>query len=69
VTYFQKILRELMDEKDLDQIELANALRCRQGEILNWVNGKSKPDYDLIKALSDYFNVSADMLLDTNFVD
>jgi len=66
MTYFQKILHELMDEYELSQLELSRALSCRQSQVSNWLNGKSKPNYDSLRVLSSFFNVSADMLLDTN---
>lgn len=69
MTYFQKLLRELMAEHDLTEIELACFTKIEQGKIANWLSDKSKPDYDSLKTLSHYFNVSADMLLDTRFDD
>ena len=66
-TYFQTVLAELMDEYELNQMELAKALEMKQSQVSNWLCGKSKPNYNSIKALSDYFKISADMLCDTAF--
>jgi len=69
MTYFQKILIELMNEYGLNQTRLANILGIKQSQIHNWIHGKRKPNYDSIRALCWFFKTSADMLLDTNFVD
>jgi transcriptional regulator with XRE-family HTH domain len=68
-TYFSRLLVELMQEKNINQIELAKALGIKQSQVSNWCNGKSKPNYDSIKKICDYFDVSADMVCDTKFDD
>lgn len=35
----------------------------RQEQVSEWLNGKSKPGYDSLKALAIALNVSADVLL------
>ena len=67
--YFSKTLVDLMDERDLYQQELATAIDMRQSQISNLLRGKSLPSYYTIKKLSDFFNISADALVDTKFDD
>lgn len=68
-TNFQKVLKELMDEDGTSQSQLAEAIGLRQSQVSNLVNGKSLPGYYTLRALSNYFKVSADMLLETDFDD
>lgn len=69
VLYFQKVLQELMDEKDVDKKELAQAIGREVSVIENWFMGKNLPGAHALKDLADFFEVSADMLLDTKFDD
>ena len=68
-TNFSKVLKELMDEDGINQFDLSKALGIRQSQISNWLNGKSLPRYFSLRQLSNYFKVSADMLLETEFDD
>ena len=60
---FIEILNELMIDNDLSQVKLAKMVGVRQGQVSEWLNGKSKPGYDSLKALALALNVSADVLL------
>ena len=60
---FDKILKELMKNKGLNQLQLAGLLGIRQSQISNWLNGKSLPGYYSIKLLCEKLKVSADTLL------
>ncbi len=60
---FIEILKELMLDNDLNQVKLAKLVGVRQGQVSEWLNGKSKPGYDSLKALALALNVSADVLL------
>ena len=56
-------IRELREDRDLRQTDLAKATGIDQRTISNYETGKSNPDsYALIK-LADYFNVSIDYLV------
>lgn len=60
---FKDILKELRMEKNLGQVELANALGVSKGVISLWENGLREPNmYSLIR-ISKYFNVSIDELV------
>ena len=58
-------IKELREDRDLRQIDLARATGIDQRTISNYETGKSNPDsYALIK-LADFFGVSVDYLLGT----
>ena len=61
---FTKILKDLMKINDnLTQTELANKMGLKPSQVCEWLNGKSKPGYDSLKALALALDVSADVLL------
>ena len=56
-------IRNLREDRDLRQSDLAKAVGIDQRTISNYETGKSNPDsYALIK-LADFFNVSIDYLV------
>ncbi len=62
-------IKDLREDRDLRQIDVANATGIDQKTLSNYETGKTNPDsYSLIK-LADFFKVSVDYLLcrdDTN---
>ena len=61
---FGDILRELLEENDLTQKDLANDLNLGATTIGNYVRGVREPDFATLKAVATYFHVSTDYLLD-----
>jgi transcriptional regulator with XRE-family HTH domain len=61
---FDKILKSLMEKKNIKQLQLAEMLGVRQSQISNWLNQKSLPGYYSIKLLCEKLDVSADYLLE-----
>ncbi len=56
-------IRELRENLELRQIDVANATGIDQKTLSNYETGKTNPDsYSLIK-LADFFNVSIDYLV------
>ena len=56
-------IRELREDRDMRQIDLADATGIDQRTLSNYETGKTNPDsYALIK-LADFFEVSIDYLL------
>lgn len=56
-------IRDLREDRDLRQIDVANATGIDQKTLSNYETGKTNPDsYSIIK-LADFFGVSADYLL------
>ncbi len=54
----------LIDEHELTQKELAGALQIPASTLGGYVQGKSEPDFEMLRMFARYFRVSADYLLD-----
>lgn len=57
-------IRELREEKGMQQKELAIDLCVTQPTISDWESGRKTPSARSTQKLADYFNVSIDYLLD-----
>lgn len=60
---FSELLKHLRKEKGVTQPQLADAIGVSKGNVGDWETGKSRPGFDAIIALAQYFDVSADYLL------
>lgn len=60
---FSEKLKNLRNEKEISQLELANALGINQTTVSTWELGKKYPDFFNIIALAKYFKVTTDYLL------
>ena len=60
---FGDILRELLEEYDISQKEAAVALNLAPSTLGNYVRNVREPDYETLKTIASYFNVSLDYLL------
>ena len=56
-------LKELRLERNLSQCQVAQAIGTSQRNIGRWENGENEPAAIYIKALAQFFGVSADYLL------
>ena len=56
-------IRELREDRDLRQIDVANAVGIDQRSLSNYETGKTNPDSYAIIKLSQYFGVTCDYLL------
>ena len=56
-------IRELREDNDYKQKELADFLGCSQVCYSHYENGKREPSLDMLNKLSKYFNVSIDYLI------
>ena len=63
-TNFGKILETLMQEKKLNQLQVAALLGVRQSQVSNWINGKSLPGYYSIRMICIKMNVEPTHLLE-----
>ena len=63
---FASRLKELRINKGISQLGLAEILGMSQQAIGKWETGKATPDYDNLKRLANYFNVTTDFLLGEN---
>ncbi len=60
---FCDTLRTLIDERGLTQKQLAKDLEIPVSTLGGYVQGTSEPDFETLKLFANYFNVSADYLL------
>lgn len=60
---FAQRLRELRREKGLSMKQLAKELDTTDAAISNWENEINEPKISYLKAIAQYFGVSADYLL------
>lgn len=58
-----KYIKELRIENNLSQGELANKLAVTKQAISKWENGRGIPDIEMLRKLSDIFNVNIDDLI------
>ncbi len=56
-------IRELREDRDLRQIDVANATGIDQKTLSNYETGKTNPDSEAIILLADFFGVTTDYLL------
>ncbi|MBE6786317.1 MAG: helix-turn-helix transcriptional regulator [Ruminococcaceae bacterium] len=56
-------IRDLREDMDLRQIDVANSTGIDQKTLSNYETGKTNPDSEAIVKLADFFGVSTDYLL------
>lgn len=57
-------LRTLIEEREITQKELASRLNIAPSTVSSYVQSTREPDFETLKLLAKYFNVSIDYLLD-----
>ncbi|NLP13696.1 MAG: helix-turn-helix transcriptional regulator [Clostridium sp.] len=60
---FASMLKQLREENKLSQKDIANFLGITRQAVASYELAKREPDYDVLKKLADYFDVSIDYLL------
>lgn len=60
---FREILKNFLKENDLTQTKFAAMIGVRQSQVSEWLKGKAKPSYDILKQMSLAFGVPADFWL------
>lgn len=60
---FGEKLRLLRNEKGLTQAEFSKILHVSRTTISSWETGRTYPDLELLVQLSDFYNISLDILL------
>jgi len=63
VMSFAAMLKQLREENKLSQKDIANFLGITRQAVASYELAKREPDYDVLKKLADYFDVSIDYLL------
>ena len=61
---FSDKLRFLIEERNLTQKQIAQDLNIAPSTMGGYVQGRSQPDFDTLKVLAEYFDVTTDYLLD-----
>lgn len=61
---FSYKIRSLIDERNLTQKQVAIDLNIAPSTMGGYVQGSSEPDFETLKRLANYFDVSTDYLLD-----
>ena len=56
-------IKDLREDRDLRQVDLANATGIDQRTISNYESGKTNPDSDALIRMADFFHVSIDYLV------
>jgi transcriptional regulator with XRE-family HTH domain len=60
---FKDILKYFLKDNDLTQTKFADIVGIKQSQVSEWLKGKAKPSYDLLKQMSKAFGISADFWL------
>ena len=58
-----KGLRIIRNERNLNQLKVAMDLNISREALSHYENGKRDPGIDMLRKLSEYFNVSIDYLI------
>ena len=56
-------LRTIRKERKLNQLKVALDLNISREALSHYENGKRSPDIQMLRTLSEYFNVSIDFLI------
>lgn len=63
---FSDKLRLLIEERNLTQKRVANDLNIAPSTMGGYVQGSSEPDFETLKRLAQYFDVTTDYLLNAH---
>lgn len=56
-------IKELREDKGINQLELSKILNVHKGSVSNWENNKRTPDAEMLTKIANFFNCSVDYLL------
>lgn len=62
-TQFSEILKDILIENNLTQVAFAKIVGIKQSQVSEWLKGKAKPGYDMLKQISIALNISPSYLL------
>lgn len=60
-------IKEIRNECNISQKQLAAYLGISQGNLCDWEKGRSQPDIEMLIRMADYFEVSVDSLIGREF--
>ena len=58
-----QIFAKLLEEKGVTPYQVSKATGVAQSSLSDWKNGKSKPKFEKMKKIADYFGVSVEYLM------
>ena len=56
-------IKKLRDREDIQQIDFAKKIGVSNVVLSRYESGERKPDYEILKKIADFFNVTTDYLL------
>lgn len=62
--HFGDIVRNLLEERDITQRQLAERLNIAASTLGNYIRNVREPDFETLKKFAAFFHVSTDYLLD-----
>lgn len=60
---FSEILKDFLEENNLSQVAFAKAIEVKQSQVSEWLKGKAKPSYDILRRMAIAYDISADYFL------
>ncbi len=60
---FSEILYDFLKDNELTQVAFAKKVGIKQSQVSEWLKGKAKPGYDILRQMALAFNISADYFL------
>ncbi|MBO5411716.1 MAG: helix-turn-helix transcriptional regulator [Clostridia bacterium] len=57
------MLRDFLKENSLTQTDFATRVEVKPSQVSEWLKGKAKPGYDLLKQIALAYGISADYFL------
>lgn len=60
---FEDRLTNLRNKRNISQYEVAEKLNVDRSRYCKWEQGKSRPSYEMLAQIADFFNVTTDYLL------
>lgn len=60
---FGDILRKLIEDRGITQKKLAACLNIAPSTLGNYIQNSREPDYETLKRIAEYFNVTVDYLI------
>ena len=60
---FAEILEEYLINNSLSQPDFARKIGVKQSQVSEWLKGKAKPGYDMLKRMAIACDISADYFL------
>lgn len=66
---FSKILKQLLNDKQMSQRDLAKELYITDSTMSYYLSGKALPSYEVMIQIADFFNVSMDYLFHIEKID